>query len=83
MRPEIDTQKVGRLAAELMEQISGQFGDEAAVETVALVVEVRHQGEDGGGSTTITCRCSDDRAWIQSGLLRFGAELVERQALSP
>ena len=79
---EIDTQVVGQLAAGLMDQVSSQFGDDATVETVALVVEVRHPDDDGE-ATTITCRCSDERAWVHSALLRVGAQLVEREALSP
>lgn len=81
MRPGIDTRVVGHVAADLMEQVSEQFGDEATVETVAVVVEVRHPDQPSGAATTITCSCSDHRAWAQSGLLRFAAGLVDRQAL--
>jgi hypothetical protein len=80
MREGIDTSLVGHVAAELMDQVSEQFGDNAAVETVAVVVEVRHfDGEQD--ATTITCVSSEPRAWAQSGLLSFAARLVERQAL--
>lgn len=78
----IDTTRVGHLAAELMEGVENQFGPEASVETVAIVVEVRHPGDDAGDATTITCACSDERAWAQSGLLRFAADLVDHQAMS-
>jgi hypothetical protein len=79
----IDTSAVGHVAADLMEQVADQFGEDAAVETVAVIVEVRHPDEQEGQSTTITCSCSDQRAWVHSGLLRFAAELVERHASSP
>ncbi len=77
----IDTTLVGQVAAELMEQVSEQFGDEASVHTVAVVVDVHHPEGEEGDSTTITCACSDPRAWAQAGLLDFAARLVERQAL--
>jgi hypothetical protein len=77
-----DTRIVGHVAADLMEVVSGEFGDDATVEAVAIVVEVRHLDERAGEMTTITCSSSDHRAWAQSGLLRFAAELVERRALS-
>lgn len=37
MTQEIDTSLVGRVAADPMDRISGQFGDEATVETVAML----------------------------------------------
>jgi hypothetical protein len=82
MREGIDTRMVGHVAADLMEPVSGRFGEDARVETVAVVVEVRHPDDESGEATTITCGCSEPRAWAQSGLLRFAARLVERQALS-
>ncbi|MBM3667128.1 MAG: hypothetical protein FJW90_06540 [Actinobacteria bacterium] len=77
MTQEIDTTLVGHVAADLMERISDQFGEEATVETVAMVIEVRHSDGEEREATTITCSCSDPRAWAQAGLLRFAAGLVE------
>jgi hypothetical protein len=76
----IDTSMVGHVAADLMDQVSERFGEDATVETVAVVVEVRHPDGDTE-ATTITCGCSDERAWAQSGLLRFAAGLVENQSM--
>jgi hypothetical protein len=76
----IDTSMVGHVAADLMEQVAERFGEDATVETVAVVAEVHHSdGEEE--ATTITCGCSDHRAWAQSGLLRFAARLVDHQAM--
>ena len=80
MTQSIDTTMVGHVAADLMEQVSERFGEDATVDTVAVVVEVRHPDGDSE-ATTITCGCSDHRAWAQSGLLRFAAELVEHQSM--
>lgn len=82
MKAGIDTRMVGHVAADLMEQVAEQFGEEAAVETVSVVVEVRHADEASDQATTISCACSDPRAWVQAGLLHFAANLVERQATS-
>ena len=83
MKAEIDTRMVGHVAADLMEQVAEQFGEEATVETVAMVVAVRHADDATEEATTISCACSDPRAWVQVGLLHFAANLVERQATSP
>ena len=82
MREEIDTSLVGHVAAELMERVAQQFGEDAEVETVAVVAEVRHRDDDDAEATTITCSSSDSRAWVQAGLLSFASRLVERQAMS-
>jgi hypothetical protein len=72
----IDTSVVGRLAAETMETVEQQFGEEAEVGAVAMVVEVRHVDENGDEVTAITCTSSDRRSWVQYGLLKFAAKLV-------
>lgn len=82
MREEIDTSLVGHVAAELMERVAQQFGEDAEIETVAVVAEVRHRDDDDAEATTITCSSSDSRAWVQAGLLAFASRLVERQAMS-
>jgi hypothetical protein len=79
---DIDTSKLGHVAADLMDRVGRQFGPDASVGTVAIVVEVSHPDDDAAEATTITCACSDHRAWAQSGLLSFAANLVERQALN-
>ena len=42
------------------------------VGTVALIVEVR-----SGDWTAVTYRCSDDRAWVQRGLMNEGVRAVD------
>ena len=72
----IDTSIVGQLAAETMESVEQQFGENAEIGTVAMVVEVRHLDEEGDEATTITCTSNDRRPWAQYGLLRFAAKLI-------
>jgi hypothetical protein len=72
----IDTSVVGQLAAETMESVEQQFGENAEIGTVAMVVEVRHLDEEGDQATTITCTSNDRRPWAQYGLLQFAANLV-------
>ena len=81
MREEIDTSLVGHVAAELIERVGQQFGEDAELETVAVVAEVRHRDDDDADATTITCSSSDSRAWVQAGLLSFASKLVERQGM--
>ena len=82
MADPVDTSLVGHVAADLMDVVAEKFGQDASVETVAIVVEVKHPDEEHGEATTVTCKCSDPRAWAQAGLLGFASALVERQATS-
>jgi hypothetical protein len=79
----IDVSEVGRLAAETMESVERQFGGDAEIGAVAMVVEVRHPDEEGDEATTITCCSNDRRSWVQYGLLRFAAQLVGSTAQGP
>ena len=62
----LDTTAVGHLAAQLMDRLTEEYGEDAEIGTVAVVVEV-----EMGNATAITYRCTDARRWIQVGL--FGA----------
>lgn len=68
----IDAGKVGIVAADLMDDLISdqqEIGHDQQIGEVMLVAEVR--GDDGdGGYTYIRFRCSDEREWIQRGLLR-------------
>ena len=66
----MDTQRLGQVAALLMERIASRYaGDEWHVGDVIVVVEV-----DSKDRCVIECECSDDREWVQNGLLRAGLD---------
>ena len=73
-------EKIGTLAAEFMEQIEHSDvadGCTAQIRTVALVVEIDVDEEDGPGFTGIRTRCSEPRRWVQIGLLEAGKCWIE------
>jgi hypothetical protein len=67
----MDTSKVGIVAANLMDDLAkdqAEIGDDQTLGEIMLLAEV--QGEDEDGSYTyIRFRCSDDRQWVQRGML--------------
>lgn len=75
----MDTSSVGHIAAELMEAIAHKYDDAPVViGAIMLLVEVRADPDasesDFSGpfedfAATIESQCSDDRLWIQVGLL--------------
>jgi hypothetical protein len=67
----IDTSVVGTLAAEFMERIEGEYGEGATIGISMVVAEVTIPGvdDDDPGSTEILYRSTDDRGWVQNGLL--------------
>jgi len=74
------TERIGQLAAELMEAIEGEEMPEGFVNgrvgTVALVVELEGDNEDGEGHgvNSVKYRCSDTREWVQAGLLTVASD---------
>jgi hypothetical protein len=66
----VDTSRVGLLAAELMESIAEEHGDDVELGVVAVVVEIDipPSTDEEYGATLIEMRCSDKRRWIQAGL---------------
>lgn len=68
----LDTTKLGEIAAGMMERLAESYEDyDVEVGTVALIVEVR-----SGEWTAVTYRCSDDRSWVQRGLMHEGLRAV-------
>jgi hypothetical protein len=69
---------MGVLVAELMDAIAGEYGEDAKVGTVAVVVEI-----DGDEWTQVRYRCSDPRSWVQEGffLAAQRAVIASRDAL--
>lgn len=78
-------ERVGTLAAELMEHISDASVEEgltAQIRTVAIVceVDVQPQDEDEPGWTQIRYRCSDPRRWVQRGFFDAAMALVDSES---
>jgi hypothetical protein len=68
----MDTSKLGVVAANLMDDLTkdqAEIGDEQELGVVMLLAEVRGEDEDGTSYTYIRFRGSDDREWIQRGIL--------------
>jgi len=72
----VDASPIGRAAAELMESIEAQVGEDSKVGTVAIIVEVDSKENEEPGTTHIFYRCSDSRAWVQYGLFACAARVV-------
>ena len=74
----MDTTRVGTIAAELMENISEKYGEDATLGVVAVVVEldVPASDENEHGETHIVYRCSEPRRWIQAGLFERAKRVV-------
>lgn len=69
----IDTSEVGIVAARLMDDIETEHADEdLSIGVVMLIVELCGQEE-----TLIRYRCSDERLWIQRGLLAEAGRVTE------
>ncbi len=65
----IDTTKLGKLAAEMMDRIADEYGDKVEeIGVCAVVVEIDVEEEEGDGYTEVLYRCTDGRRWIQKGL---------------
>jgi hypothetical protein len=69
----MDTRKVGHVAAELMDRVAAEHGDDVEVDTVLLIVSL-----DGGESWGIETRCSDQRDWVKLGLVESVAAELRR-----
>lgn len=72
----VDTTTIGQVTAELMDTIDRDYpDDDVTVRTVIVVAEL-HTPE----STFVMYRCSDERTWIQRGLLAEALEASRRPA---
>lgn len=73
MSGEIDTGPLGILCAKVMDEVASEFGEDATVRTIALVVEV-----DRADSTWMLVRSTDDRLWVQRALLDEGIAFIDK-----
>ncbi len=69
----IDQAQVGQLAALLMQELEDQYGEDATLERVALIVAVAH---DEDTLTVHTKFTPDSPPWTQRGLLEYAARHV-------
>lgn len=81
----LDVTPLGELAAEVMERIEREYGDEATVGICAVVVEVDVPSDDpeDPGFTEILYRCTDQRRWVQAGLFDAAKRAVFYSATHP
>lgn len=69
----LDTTKLGEIAAGMMERLAESYEDhDVEVGTVALIVEI-----SSGDWTAVTYRCSDNRSWVQRGLMNEGVRAID------
>jgi hypothetical protein len=73
----LDTTRLGQVAAELMQTLADGYEDSDFDKTelgeVMILAEVKLEDEEGEW-TNIAWRCSDDRQWVQRGLLHAALE---------
>jgi nicotinamidase-related amidase len=69
----IDQSQVGQLAAQLMQELEDQYGEDAVLERAALIVAVAH---DADQLTVHTRFAPDTPPWTQRGLLEYAARHV-------
>ncbi len=69
----IDSGLIGRTAAELMESLESD-GIRGEIDTVVIAVAVDDPEDDEG---LVRIKCSDDRCFVQAGLLRAAQLITE------
>lgn len=70
----LDTTRLGVIAAGMMESLAESYADQdVEVGEVVLLVELR----GGDNWTAVAYRCTDNRSWIQAGLMQEGCKAVE------
>lgn len=69
----MDTSKLGVVAAQLMDQLAEEAEDNECIGDVMVLAEIRGN-DDEGPYTFISWRCSDEREWVQRGMLHAGLD---------
>lgn len=70
----MDTSPLGRLTAQMMEQLEAAYGDSHSLRTVAIIAEC-----DSPTDGKIIVGCSDDRPWVWEAFLHEALGTVERR----
>jgi hypothetical protein len=68
--------KIGTTAAKLMDSIESE-GEDVEIGEVMLLVECRYKHDDDEYSG-IDFRCTDERVWVQHGMLHFALNAVRQ-----
>jgi len=72
----MDTTKLGELAAQFMEELTEEYGDneEEEIDMVVMAVELKDSE-----STVIVTKSSDDRAWVEAAFFEAASESIHEQ----
>lgn len=80
MRADLDTTKLTEEIFVLVDRLREDFrGSDMRVGTIGLIVELNGplpEGQGEGEYTSIRYKCSDDRVWVQSGLVGAAYRLI-------
>lgn len=68
----MDLNDIAVYAAQVIEDMAGQFGEDAVVRGIMVVLDVEHND-----STVTVVSCDDDRQWIQLAFLEEAQATVE------
>ncbi len=68
-------ERIGQAAIELMDNLRESHPN-GMIETVAVVASVAYEDDDGDGCNDVLYWCSDERKWVQAGLLSEALDLA-------
>lgn len=74
----VDLGPIGRVTADLMDELERELDEDDVIGVVAIIVEIRSPDR-----TTISYRCSDARQWIHRALLREALDVSEDGDVDP
>jgi hypothetical protein len=69
----VDPKKLGETAAVMMDELD----IDGEIEEVLIIVAIRPTNQDEHGEAHIRIKCSNDRGYVQSGLLRAASVISE------
>lgn len=72
----MDTQRIGQLAAEFLEQVEEKHGEDAEVEDAIIVPAITVPDGEGGSYQHISIRSTTKSRVVQTGLLAWGDDMV-------
>lgn len=68
-------EQIGQAAIELMDNLKESHPD-GSLEVVAVVASVGYTDDQGDGCNDVIYWCSDERRWVQAGLLSEALDLA-------
>jgi hypothetical protein len=72
----VDTQTLGALAAEFMEQVEENYGEDAEVDEAIILATVRVTDDEGIVRQNMSVRCTNESPVVQAGLVAWGKDTV-------